>query len=61
MTTRRPIRCDCHGTVVCGYHEGDKIVIVRREHGRDHCAVVVVDKKCKSEDNLDKKLSSSEG
>lgn len=58
MTTRRPIRCDCHGTVVCAQQDGDRIIIRRREHGRDHHAVVVVDKKCKSGDNSTQKATS---
>ena len=59
--TRRPIRCDCCGTVVCAHHEGDRVVIRQRKHGRDHYAIVLVDKKCNSEDNPKKKLSTSEG
>lgn len=61
MTARRPIRCDCCGTVVCAQHDGDRIVIRKRQHGRDHYAVVAVDKKEQSEDNPRKSSATSEG
>jgi hypothetical protein len=62
LTARRPIRCDCCGTVVCAHHEGDRVVIRQRKHGRDHYAVVLVDKTTEQVEDSKKKSSlSSEG
>lgn len=59
--SRRPIRCDCCGTVVCAQHDGDRIVIRQRKHGRDHYAVVPVDKTLANEEDFRENVETSTG
>ena len=48
VQTRVTLKCDCcaHG-VGMATQEGDRLIIKRRDHGKDHILVVMLDKQPK--------------